>query len=179
MWPHVRLNVDFVTFFWIVCHFRLNAPWVLTKAGLRRVDESHSNECDTVFKRTWHNLRSNARDVWFFENQCIEWIKTDHLLLLYVLAGDHKQLRPSPADHVVAKDFKLEVSLFERLSNNNMPCKALNVQHRMRPEIASLIEFIYPGLQNHDSVHNYPAIRGLNNSLFFVNHNEPEQQVCH
>ncbi|XP_034241562.1 NFX1-type zinc finger-containing protein 1-like [Thrips palmi] len=96
-----------------------------------------------------------------------------HLILL----GDHKQLRPSPSDHEVGKDFKLEVSLFERLSNNNMPCKALNVQHRMQPNIAKLIEFIYPGLENHGSVLRYPAVRGLKNSVFFVDHQEPDRYM--
>lgn len=39
----------------------------------------------------------------------------DHLILI----GDHIQLRPNPAVYILAKDFAFDVSLFERLINNN------------------------------------------------------------
>ncbi|KAJ9575016.1 hypothetical protein L9F63_007818, partial [Diploptera punctata] len=70
----------------------------------------------------------------------------EHLILI----GDHKQLRPSPSVYRLAKEYNLDVSLFERMLNNGMHCEVLEVQHRMRPEIASLIvPAIYPHLINH------------------------------
>lgn len=39
----------------------------------------------------------------------------EHLILI----GDHIQLRPNPAVYKLAKDFDFDVSLFERLINNN------------------------------------------------------------
>jgi hypothetical protein len=39
----------------------------------------------------------------------------EHLILI----GDHVQLRPSPTVYKLAKDFNFDVSLFERLINNN------------------------------------------------------------
>ena len=41
----------------------------------------------------------------------------EHLILI----GDHVQLRPNPAVYSLAKHYKLDVSLFERLVNNNLP----------------------------------------------------------
>ncbi|XP_025836125.1 NFX1-type zinc finger-containing protein 1-like isoform X2 [Agrilus planipennis] len=94
-----------------------------------------------------------------------------HLLLI----GDHKQLRPSTADFHTETKYKLGISLFERMVVNNMHLNTLKVQHRMRPEIASLIvPAIYPELENHESVLNYPPVMGIDSSLYFINHNEPE-----
>uniref|UniRef100_A0A914Z6K5 DNA2/NAM7 helicase helicase domain-containing protein n=1 Tax=Panagrolaimus superbus TaxID=310955 RepID=A0A914Z6K5_9BILA len=49
-----------------------------------------------------------------------------------ILIGDHKQLRPSPAVYELAKKYKLDISLFERLINNGYPYRMLNNQHRMK-----------------------------------------------
>ena len=40
--------------------------------------------------------------------------KCKHLILI----GDHKQLRPEVKVHELAKDYNLEISLFERMINN-------------------------------------------------------------
>lgn len=62
--------------------------------------------------------------------------------------------------------------------NNGVPCYSLGVQHRMRPEIASLITpSIYPQLQNHTSVYNREEIRGITKNMFFLNHNIYEKEV--
>lgn len=54
------------------------------------------------------------------------------------------------------------------------PC-VLRVQHRMRPEIAQLIvPSIYPSLENHASVLEYPHIRGMTCDVFFLTHMEQE-----
>lgn len=93
-----------------------------------------------------------------------------------ILIGDHKQLRPTTSVYRLAKDYKLEISLFERMVKNNIHCQTLEVQHRMRPEIAKLIvPLIYPKLDNHDSVLNYPPVLGVTSNIFFITHDKFEE----
>ncbi|XP_064132257.1 NFX1-type zinc finger-containing protein 1 isoform X2 [Loxodonta africana] len=95
-----------------------------------------------------------------------------------ILIGDHQQLRPSANVYDLAKNFNLEVSLFERLVKVNIPFVRLNYQHRMRPEIARLLTpHIYQDLENHPSVLKYEEINGVSSNLFFVEHNFPEQEI--
>ncbi|XP_063816587.1 NFX1-type zinc finger-containing protein 1 isoform X2 [Pseudophryne corroboree] len=95
-----------------------------------------------------------------------------------ILIGDHQQLRPSANVYDLAKNFNLEVSLFERLIHSNLPFVRLNYQHRMRPEIARLLTpHIYKELENHSSVLNYDKIKGVASNLFFVEHEYPEQEI--
>lgn len=97
---------------------------------------------------------------------------------MFYCLGDHKQLRPSNAVYKLAKDFKFDISLFERMVNNDVPCYTLGEQHRMRPEIASLITpTIYITLKNHNSVYNREHILGVTKDLFFINHNSYEKEV--
>jgi helicase required for RNAi-mediated heterochromatin assembly 1 len=97
-----------------------------------------------------------------------------HLILL----GDHQQLQPIPADHNVGKKYLLKVSLFERMVRNRIQNYRLDIQHRMRPEIANLLKKdIYPFLKDHESVHGRPSVLGVEKNLFFVDHNHPEE-VC-
>lgn len=96
----------------------------------------------------------------------------EHLILI----GDHQQLRPSPHVFRLAKKFNLDVSLFERMIKNGMPCQRLNVQHRMRPEIAELMRPIYDGLQNHESVFLYENIAGIKHNIFFIDHVQREAE---
>ena len=91
-----------------------------------------------------------------------------------ILIGDHQQLRPTPAVHDLAKRYKLDVSLFERMVNVGIQCEMLNVQHRMRPEIAALMRHIYDDLENHESVEEYEDIKGMKKNMFFINHNYME-----
>jgi superfamily I DNA and/or RNA helicase len=93
--------------------------------------------------------------------------------------GDHQQLRPSPAVFRLARDFNLDISLFERMLKNKMDCEVLKVQHRMRPEVAELIvPSIYPELMNHSSVLQYETVRGVLKSVFFITHGHAEEEVC-
>ncbi|CAG9771390.1 unnamed protein product [Ceutorhynchus assimilis] len=95
-----------------------------------------------------------------------------HLILL----GDHQQLKPTTSDYTVDRKCKLGISLFERMILNNVECHTLNVQHRMRPEISSLISpVIYKELYNNRSVEMYPTVSGVTHSLFFIDHIEPEE----
>ena len=96
-----------------------------------------------------------------------------------VLIGDHKQLRPKPTHYELEKRYNLGMSMFERLVTNDIPYVNLTVQHRMRPEVASLIcPAIYQNLQNgkiavENGQHN---IAGVGHSLFFLDHAHPEKQ---
>ena len=92
---------------------------------------------------------------------------SQHLILI----GDHKQLRPKPNEYDLAKKYKLDVSLFERLVRKSFPCATLQIQHRMRPEIAELVcPHIYDTLINHESVLRYENVKGICKNLFFVQH---------
>ncbi|NXC23528.1 ZNFX1 protein, partial [Campylorhamphus procurvoides] len=95
-----------------------------------------------------------------------------------ILIGDHQQLQPGANVYDLAKNFNLEISLFERLIKVDFPFVCLKYQHRMRPEIARLISpHIYQKLENHPSVLNYENIKGVSSNLFFVEHDFPEQQI--
>ena len=95
-----------------------------------------------------------------------------------ILIGDHKQLRPKAAVYELARKYNLEVSLFERMVLNSMDCKRLSIQHRMRPEIATLTKRIYDHeIVDHDSVCNFPPISGLRHNLFFIDHCQPEKLI--
>lgn len=49
------------------------------------------------------------------------------------------------------------------------------VQHRMRPEISRLIcPSIYPNLIDHESVKNFPPVRGIDHCLYFIDHKHKE-----
>ncbi|CAK6952727.1 NFX1-type zinc finger-containing protein 1 [Scomber scombrus] len=95
-----------------------------------------------------------------------------------ILIGDHQQLRPSATVYELAKNFNLEMSMFERLVKMGLPYVRLNYQHRMRPDIARLLTpHIYSELENHPSVLDYDNIKGLNTNLFFVEHNCQEEMI--
>ena len=98
---------------------------------------------------------------------------TQHVILI----GDHKQLRPKTNDHVLARDYQLDVSLFERLVRNGFPHVTLQWQHRMRPEISALVSsHIYNGeLNNAPVTMSYPDhVAGMKFNIFFMDHSEPE-----
>ena len=91
-----------------------------------------------------------------------------------ILIGDHQQLRPKPQVYDLAKNYNLDVSLFERMVKVGIHCETLNIQHRMRPEIAALMKHIYDDLQNHESVTKYEDIKGIKKNMFFINHSHLE-----
>lgn len=55
-----------------------------------------------------------------------------------------------------------------------MDFQTLRKQHRMRPEIAQMMEPIYEDLENHESVSSFENIKGVNKNIFFIEHNELE-----
>ncbi|KAL4078405.1 hypothetical protein V8B97DRAFT_1937181 [Scleroderma yunnanense] len=102
----------------------------------------------------------------------------EHLILI----GDPLQLRPTLNNFSLSMDsrrgrelFRFDMSLMERLSSSGLPMSRLDVQRRMRPSISSLIRnTLYPGLQDHDLVLEYPNVRGMSKNLYFVSHNHRE-----
>ncbi|GAB6032359.1 NFX1-type zinc finger-containing protein 1 [Chamberlinius hualienensis] len=100
--------------------------------------------------------------------------KCKHLILI----GDQQQLRPSASVYELVKHFKFDVSMFERLINNGLPYEKLRIQHRMRPDISSLlVPHIYEDLQDHPSVKDYPNVLGVATNVFFLNHDHKESTI--
>ena len=55
------------------------------------------------------------------------------------------------------------------------PYRALSKQHRMRPEISALVRHLtYPDLTDGPGTYSRPPIRGLQNTVIFIDHNRPE-----
>ncbi|XP_046546843.1 NFX1-type zinc finger-containing protein 1-like [Haliotis rubra] len=94
----------------------------------------------------------------------------EHLILI----GDHQQLRPNPNVYTLAKRYKLELSLFERMVNNGLRINCLTIQHRMRPCISRLMRHIYLRLDDHPKVSTIENIKGNAKNLFFISHSENE-----
>jgi hypothetical protein len=83
-------------------------------------------------------------------------------------------------NHELKCTHKTDVSLMERLVMNGFPFECLTQQHRMRPEISCLLTpAIYPSLQNHSTVQTYPNVKGIKHNIFFLNHQNPENQTTH
>ncbi|KAL3990928.1 AAA domain family protein [Acanthocheilonema viteae] len=87
-----------------------------------------------------------------------------------ILIGDHQQLRPNTAVFALAREYNLDISLFERLIKNNFPYATLEKQHRMATAISNTImpEF-YPLMKDADNVLSYPNVEGCRKNLYFIN----------
>ncbi|KAG2153743.1 uncharacterized protein EDB93DRAFT_1134566 [Suillus bovinus] len=104
----------------------------------------------------------------------------EHLIMI----GDPLQLRPTLNNFSMSMDsqrgrdlYKFDMSLMERLSSSGLAMSRIDVQRRMRPEISSLIRnTLYPSLEDHELVRHYPSVRGITKNLFFVNHNNRENE---
>lgn len=96
-----------------------------------------------------------------------------------ILIGDHQQLRPKVSNYDLSVEkgdgYDLNMSTFERLVKKGYPHKTLTQQHRMRPEISTLVrELTYPDLTDAESTKKRPDLRGFSDSVIFFNHNRPE-----
>ena len=91
-----------------------------------------------------------------------------------VLIGDHRQVRPSATVHKLAKQFRLDVSMFERLINGSVEHVILECQRRMRPEMSNIIGSIYPQLSEHAPSCKPSAVRGIEKPIYLVRHTKPE-----
>jgi len=95
-----------------------------------------------------------------------------------IMIGDHQQLRPSCNVHLLSSKFRMDVSLFERLVGLGLPVVTLQVQHRMRDDVARLIvPSVYRQLLNHPSTDQYPPIPSMGGrNVFFLDHRGKEQR---
>lgn len=99
--------------------------------------------------------------------------------------GDHLQLRPLINSYSLSiesdsgKKYRLDESMFEQLiSQNLLPVVRLNVQRRMREDIADLLRCtLGEELQDHPAVAKYPDVLGMNRSVFWLDHSNPEAEL--
>ena len=99
----------------------------------------------------------------------------------FIQIGDHRQLRPQIQNHSLSlethagRTWQLDRSQFERRAIGEPGLKPalitqLNVQRRMRPEISQLIRSVYPNLEDDESVANLPNVVGMQDNLFWLDH---------
>lgn len=96
-----------------------------------------------------------------------------------IMIGDHQQLRPKINNYNLSVEkgsgYNLNRSLFERLVLSGFPHSTLAKQHRMVPEVSSLVRNLtYPELLDGDKTMNRPAPRGLQDRVIFISHSYPE-----
>ncbi|KAK4445672.1 NFX1-type zinc finger-containing protein 1 [Podospora aff. communis PSN243] len=103
--------------------------------------------------------------------------------------GDHQQLRPQINNYSLSLEtqqgmlYQVDRSQFERLAVGEpgippMPIAQLNIQRRMRPQIASLIrDTMYPALQDHPSVADLPDVVGMRENVFWLDHPHMEDSA--
>ena len=100
--------------------------------------------------------------------------KVNHLILI----GDHQQLRPKPYNYEIATKYNFDISMFERLINNDIPYAHLKYQRRMKPKFANFVRIIYgekdyvdyEDVKNNEKV----EIKGLTTDMLIITHNKYE-----
>ncbi|KAJ3048283.1 hypothetical protein HK097_010706, partial [Rhizophlyctis rosea] len=92
-----------------------------------------------------------------------------------IMIGDHFQLRPPVECYALRKNNSFDVSMFERLMNNGMPCVRLRKQARMRDEFLPMLRPIYPDIvTNHELVKKNVAATCIGTSAYFWTHTSKE-----
>ncbi|KAK4899868.1 hypothetical protein LTR49_027565 [Elasticomyces elasticus] len=104
--------------------------------------------------------------------------KTKQLILI----GDHKQLRPKVNNYALTVEkgegFDLNRSLFERLILSGFPHTTLSQQHRMCPEISSIVcNMTYEDLIDAPSTLRREPVKGICGRVIFIDHRHPESAV--
>ncbi|XP_054156533.1 NFX1-type zinc finger-containing protein 1-like [Oppia nitens] len=98
-----------------------------------------------------------------------------------ILVGDHKQLRPITNVRELTTEYKMDISLFERMVTMNMPYQQLQQQFRMRPCIAELLKvanFYDIKLTNAQKVTVYPNINyTFGKNMYFIDHKHIEDNT--
>ncbi|OJD15900.1 hypothetical protein AJ78_03879 [Emergomyces pasteurianus Ep9510] len=98
-----------------------------------------------------------------------------------ILIGDHKQLRPKAHYDLSVEQgdgYDLNRSLFERLILRGYPYQTLYQQHRMRPEISSLVrQLTYPNLVDASRTKGRSSLRGFTDNVIFVDHRSWEDEA--
>ena len=95
-----------------------------------------------------------------------------------ILIGDHKQLKPKPYNFELETKYNFNVSMFERLINNDIPFATLKYQRRMKPKFADFVRIIYGDevYMDHDDVKGKPDIKGMEKDMYIVTHNNLESE---
>eukprot|EP00667_Euglena_gracilis_P000296 EG_transcript_296 len=108
-----------------------------------------------------------------------------------ILIGDHKQLKPVVQCYQHSQYNRLDLSMFERMEANGVPCIQLTTQRRMTPQLCQFAMPVYPNqLQNDPSVRTRllvtaqggrclaagQTIPGMVKSIFFWDHAAPEER---
>ncbi|OJI99392.1 hypothetical protein ASPVEDRAFT_81003 [Aspergillus versicolor CBS 583.65] len=99
-----------------------------------------------------------------------------------IMIGDHQQLRPKINNYALSVEkgsgYDLNRSLFGRLVESGYPHSTLAKQHRMVPEISSLVrKLTYPDLLDDDKTLSRPAPRGLQDRVIFLDHTHAENNL--
>ncbi|KAN0066437.1 hypothetical protein ACQY0O_000531 [Thecaphora frezii] len=104
----------------------------------------------------------------------------EHMLLI----GDPRQLRPHISNYSLSMEskkgqlYRLDLSLMERLvTEGGIPVTQLNVQRRMRVDIADLVRSLYCNLQDHKQVAMRADVRGFHKNLVFMDHCHGEDKT--
>lgn len=97
-----------------------------------------------------------------------------------ILVGDHKQLAPSCDIRELGNaPYNLNVPLFQRMVNLNVPYVMLEQQRRMKPELRSILLPFYPDLVDHptvQSVNSRPDVPGMGGrNCWLFDHTWPEE----
>ena len=95
-----------------------------------------------------------------------------------ILIGDHKQLRPKPYNYEIETKYNFNVSMFERLVNNDISYYALKYQRRMKPIFADFVRIIYGEKEylDFDDVKKKEKVKGMEKDMFIITHNQLEQE---
>ena len=96
-----------------------------------------------------------------------------------ILIGDHKQLRPKPYNYELETKYNFNISMFERLINNNIEYSPLIYQRRMKSVFADFVRIIYGDnlYKDHPTVNNKEKVKGMKDDMFIITHNRAENDV--
>ena len=95
-----------------------------------------------------------------------------------ILIGDHKQLKPKPYNYELETKYNFNVSMFERLINNNIPYATLKYQRRMKPKFADFVRIIYGNdtYIDHEDIKNKENVKGMEKDMYIITHNNFESE---
>ncbi len=133
----------------------------------------------------YHSLLSSLRPAVVIVEEAAEVLEAQLLAVLgkwvkhLILIGDHLQLKPPVEDYMLAQRYHFDISMMERLINNNLGYCTLGMQNRMRPEFAELLLDIYPDLKsNMQRVGQLQKPNCIEKSMFFWTHEDKETRDC-
>jgi len=159
-----------------------------TKQDARMIARENTDVvgCTTTGLTKYRQLLSELRPRSLLIEEAAETREANIVSALYssiqqlILVGDHQQLAPRcDIQWLGSAPFNLEVSLFQRMINLNMPFTMLKQQRRMKPELRSILNPFYSELIDHELVlspKSRPDVPGMGgrNSWFF-DHDWPEE----